>query len=299
MGSLHERTQHQIEYGSGQSSPPELETMAVISIVPPSGRVEWGLHELWEYRDLLYFLAWRDVKVRYKQTVIGITWAVIQPVLTMVVFSMLFGRFAKVPTDDIPYPAFAYSALVPWSYFSHALTKSISSLVSDGALVTQVYVPRLILPMAAVLGGLVDFLIAFVVLLFLMWYYGISPSLAILTLPLFILLLVGTAFGVSLWLAPLNAQYRDVANAIPFLTQLWLFVTPVAYPSNLIPEPWRALYGLNPMAGVVEGFRWALLGGTHGPPVPTLVFSAAAVVALLFSGLYFFQRKQETLADVV
>jgi lipopolysaccharide transport system permease protein len=294
-----ERAKPRGKIGSVPGAQRNPDPSPVTIIIPPAGRVRLQLGELWEYRDLLYFLIWRDMKVRYKQTIIGATWAILQPLLTMVVFSVLFGRLFNVSTGEIPYPIFAYSALVPWTYFTHALTKSTYSMVADQALITKVYIPRLILPLAAVLAGFVDFVIALIILFFLMFYYKLAPTLAILTLPLFTLLTIATAWGVSLWLAPLNAEYRDIANALPFLTQLWLFATPIAYPSNLIPERWRVIYGLNPMVGVVEGFRWALLGSANQSPGPMLAVSAVAVVVLLVSGLYFFRRKEETLADVV
>ena len=229
-------------------------------IQPSRGWVSLKLRDVWEYRELLYFLAWRDIKVRYKQTVLGAAWAILQPDLTMVVFSVVFGRLLQAPSDGIPYPIFTFCALLPWQLFAHALTQSSNSLVSNERLITKVYFPRLVIPISAILAGLVDFGIAFVVLLGMMLYYGIVPTAAIVTLPLFLLLAVATALAVGLWLSALNVQYRDVRHTIPFLTQIWLFATPVAYASSLIPEPWRAWYGLNPMVGVVEGFRWALLG---------------------------------------
>jgi len=266
-------------------------------IQPSRGWVALNLRDLWAYRELLYFLVWRDIKVRYKQTVLGAAWAVLQPFFTMVVFSIFFGGLAKVPSDGIPYPIFAYCALVPWSYFAGSLERAGNSLVGSSHLITKVYFPRLAIPISAVLAGLVDFGIAFVVLLGMMLYYGIAPTAAVLTLPLFLLLAVLTALGVGLWLSALNVQYRDVRYTIPFLTQVWLFLTPIAYPSSLVPEQWRALYGLNPMAGVVEGFRWALLG--KDPPGPLLVVSTVVVVLLLIGGLYYFRRMEKTFADVV
>jgi lipopolysaccharide transport system permease protein len=256
------------------------------------------LKDLWEYRELLYFLVWRDVKVRYKQTVLGAAWAIIQPFFTMVVFSIFFGRLAKIPSDGIPYPIFAYCALLPWQLFAHALTESGNSLVASQNLITKVYFPRLVIPLSAVLAGIVDFGIAFVVLLGMMAYYGITPTVAVATLPLFLLLALGTALGVGLWLSALNVQYRDVRHTIPFLAQFWLFATPVVYPASLVPEFWRPLFGLNPMAGVVEGFRWALLG-TAQSPGPLLAVSVAVVFALLVGGLYYFRRMEKTFADVV
>ncbi|HLE62706.1 MAG TPA: ABC transporter permease, partial [Pyrinomonadaceae bacterium] len=220
-----------------------------LHIRPATGWAAIGFRELWEYRELLYFLTWRDVKVRYKQTALGAAWAIIQPLFMMVVFSLFFGRLAKVPSDGIPYPVFAFCALLPWQLFAHALTESSNSLVANERLITKVYFPRLVVPISAVLGGLVDFAIAFVILLLMMPYYGIVPTWAIVTLPGFILMAVLTALGVGLWLSALNVQYRDVRYTINFLIQFWLFATPVAYPSSLIPERWRAFYGLNPMAG--------------------------------------------------
>ena len=278
-----------------------MTTQTVVSpiiIRPSRGWVPLKLADLWAYRELLYFLIWRDVKVRYKQTVLGAAWAIIQPFFTMVVFSVVFGRLAKIPSDGLPYPVFAYCALLPWQLFAHALTESGNSLVASQNLITKVYFPRLVIPLAAVLGGLVDFAIAFLVLLAMMAYYGIAPTAAVATLPLFLLLAVATALGVGLWLSALNVQYRDVRYTIPFLTQFWLFATPVAYPASLVPEPWRAVFGLNPMAGVVEGFRWALLGTAHAPG-PMLAVSGAVVLALLVGGLYYFRRMEKTFADVV
>jgi lipopolysaccharide transport system permease protein len=256
------------------------------------------LRDLWVYRELLYFLAWRDFKVRYKQTVLGAAWAIIQPLFTMVVFSIFFGYLGKIPSDGIPYPVFAYCALLPWSLFAHALNESSNSLVNNQGLITKVYFPRLIVPIAPLFVGLVDFGVAFVVLLGLMLFYGILPSVAVLAAPLFVLLAVITALAVGMWLSALNVQYRDIRYTIPFLTQLWLFATPVAYPSSLLPEPWRSLYGLNPMAGVVEGFRWSLLGRTTAPG-PLIAVSCLAVIALLIGGLWYFNRMEQTFADVV
>lgn len=274
-----------------------IEEAPTILIRPSKGWTALNLRDLWLYRELLYFLTWRDIKVRYKQTVLGAAWAILQPFFTMVVFSIFFGRLAKVPSEGIPYPIFAYSALLPWSYFSGALDRAGNSLVGSSHLITKVYFPRLAIPISAVMAGLVDFGIAFVVLLVMMVYYRMSPTAAVLTLPLFLLLAVATALAVGLWLSALNVQYRDVRYTIPFLTQFWLFATPIAYPSSLVPEQWRALYGLNPMAGVVEGFRWALLGKT--PPGPLLAVSVSVVVLLLIGGLYYFRRMERTFADVV
>jgi len=272
---------------------------SVRTVIEPSrGWAALRLREVWEYRELLFFLVWRDIKVRYKQTALGATWAVLQPFLTMVVFSIFFGSLAKIPSDGIPYPIFAYTALLPWQLFAHALTESGNSLVGNRQLITKVYFPRLVIPISAVLAGLVDFAIAFGVLLCMMFYYGIVPTAAILTLPLFLVLATATALAVGLWLSALNVEYRDVRYTIPFLTQFWLFATPIAYPSSLVPERWRALYGLNPMAGVVEGFRWALLGKT-GAPGSLVIVSFLIVSATLIGGLVYFRRMEKTFADVV
>jgi lipopolysaccharide transport system permease protein len=267
-------------------------------IEPDRGWVSPGFRELWEFRELLYFLIWRDVKVRYKQTLLGGAWAILQPFLTMVVFSVIFGRFAKVPSDGLPYPVFAYTALLPWQLFAHALSESGNSLVMNRHLITKVYFPRLVMPIAAVLAGLVDFGIGFVLLIAMMAYYGIVPSLAILSLPLFLLLAIASALAIGLWLSALNVQYRDIRYTIPFLTQFLLFVTPIAYSASLVPERWRVLYGLNPMAGVVEGFRWALLGTAPGGGAMIGV-SVVAVCLLLLGGLFYFRRMEQTFSDVV
>ncbi len=267
-------------------------------IEPPRGWASIGLRELWEYRELLYFLTWRDIKVRYKQTALGAAWAIIQPLFMMLVFSLFFGRLAKVPSDGVPYPIFTFCALLPWQLFAHALTESSNSLVGNQNLITKVYFPRLVVPIAAVLGGLVDFLVAFVLLLLMMLYYGIVPGWTIVTLPAFLLLAVMTALGVGLWLSALNVKYRDVRYTIAFIVQFWLFATPVAYPSSIVPPKWRALYGLNPMAGVVEGFRWALLGKQHAPGAMLWV-SVAVVLVILVGGLFYFRRMEDTFADIV
>ncbi len=281
-----------VEQGEARGSVPTL------IIEPSKGWVSLRLKELWEYRELLYFLIWRDIKVRYKQTALGASWAIIQPFMTMVVFSLFFGRLAGIPSDGVPYPVFAYAALLPWLLFSNALTQSGNSLVGSQSLITKVYFPRLVIPIASVLAGVVDFAIAFIVLLGLMLFYGIVPTAAIVTLPLFILLALVSALSVGLWLSALNVMYRDVRYTLPFLTQFWLFATPIAYSSSLIPEQWRALYGLNPMAGVVEGFRWALLG-TDDPSWTLMIASASVVVVLLVGGLYYFRRMEKVFADVV
>jgi lipopolysaccharide transport system permease protein len=270
----------------------------VVTLVKPPGRlVCLNLAELWEYRELLYFLVWRDIKVRYKQTALGAAWAILQPLMTMLVFNLFFGRLAKVPSDGIPYPVFAYCALLPWQLFAFAITESSNSLVGSQNLITKVYFPRLLVPLSSVLAGLVDFSISFAVMLTMMFSYGITPSVAVVTIPLFILFTIMTALAVGLWLSTLNVKYRDVRYTIPFLTQFWMFATPVAYPSSLVPERWRALYGLNPMAGVVEGFRWALLGKNVGPGI-LLWVSLAVVILLLVGGLFYFRRMEWTFADI-
>jgi len=271
-----------------------------VTILEPQGR--WPrlrLHDLWEYRDLLYFLVWRDVKVRYKQTVLGAAWAILQPVLATVVFSVFFGRLAKVPSDGFPYPVFAYVAILPWQLFSFCLAESASSLVSNQNLIQKVYFPRLVIPLATVLTGLVDFGVAFIVLLILLFGYGIVPSAAsFVLLPAFLLFAIAAALSVGIWLSALNVQFRDVRYTLPFLTQIWMFATPVVYSSRLVPDKWRPLYGLNPMTGVVEGFRWALLGGAKGV-TPQVWVSAGMVVLLLAGGLFYFRRMESTFADIV
>lgn len=267
-------------------------------IQPPRGLGSLDVAAVWEYRELLYFLVWRDVKVRYKQTFIGASWAIFQPAMTMAIFTVIFGNFAKIPSDGLPYAVFAYTALLPWTYFSTALSRSATGLVSNANLITKVYFPRLIVPLASVIAPAVDFLFAFLLLLGLMAWFGIVPTWGILVLPLFFLLAMITALAIGLWLAPLNARYRDVGHTIPFLTQFWMFASPVVYPVSLIPESWRLLYSLNPMVGVIEGFRWALLGKGDTDFSPMLV-SVAVVLVLLVGGVVFFKRMERTLADVI
>jgi len=274
------------------------ESVQVIRIEPSKGWVALQLKELWAYRELLYFLVWRDVKVRYKQTALGAAWAIIQPVFTMIVFSLFFGRLGKIPSDGLPYPLFSFAALVPWTYFSHGLSQASNSLVGSANLIKKVYFPRLSIPIASVASGLIDFALAFLVLLGMMLYYGIFPGIQLIWLPLLLLLTLITSLGVSLWLSALNVHFRDVRQMIPFLTQLWLFATPIAYPSSLLSEPWRTLYSINPMVGVVEGFRWALLG-TDTAPGPMIIVSSLAAVAILVSGTFYFRRLEKTFADVV
>jgi lipopolysaccharide transport system permease protein len=269
-----------------------------VRIEPPRGWLELRLREVWDYRELLYFFVWRDVKIRYKQTAIGIAWVILQPLMTMGVFTLFFGRLAKLPSQGLPYPVFYFAALVPWMYFSYALQSATNVVVENQRVITKVYFPRLVLPFSAVLSGLVDFAIGFVVLAILTLAYGIRPTMAALWLPLLLLLAILTALGVGLWMSALNALYRDVRFVMPFVVQFWMFASPVAYPSALVPERWRWLYGLNPMAGVIDGFRWALTG--HGqPPGPVMLASAAMVVVVLVGGLFFFQRMESTVADRV
>jgi lipopolysaccharide transport system permease protein len=268
-----------------------------IYIKPTTGLAALNLRDLWVYRELVLFMIWRTLKVRYKQTALGAAWAVIQPLMTMIVFNFIFGNVAKVPTDDIPYPIFSYTALLPWGLFTTALNQASRSLTANQNMVTKIYFPRLVLPISSVLAGLVDFAIAFVILVGLMFYYGVTPAWNILwTLPLFLLLSIVTALGVALWLSAINVQYRDVNYALPFLTQFWLFITPVAYSASVISEKWQLVYSLNPMAGVVNGFRWALLGAGSGPDLALWV-SVIISLVILVSGLFYFRNMERTFAD--
>jgi lipopolysaccharide transport system permease protein len=271
----------------------------VVRVQASTGWVSLRLRELWSYRELLLFLTWRDIAVRYKQTALGALWAIIQPFCTMVVFSIFFGKLAKIPSDGIPYPVFAYVALVPWTLFANGLSQSSDSLVGSANLIRKVYFPRLAIPVSTVMSGLADFLIAFAVLLGMLVYYGIQPTTrALWMLPVLVLLTFVTALGAGLWLSALNVRFRDVKYTVPFLTQFWMLATPIAYPSSLLHEPWRTLYGLNPMAGVVEGFRWALLQ-TDTPPGPMMAVSAAVALLLLSGGAYYFRRMEKDFADLV
>jgi lipopolysaccharide transport system permease protein len=272
--------------------------LRVTLIRPAAGWAPIDVQELWEYRDLLYFLIWRDIKVRYKQTILGASWAIIQPFCTMVIFSVVFGQLAHVSSNGLPYPIFSYCALVPWMFFANALAQASMSLVANERMITKIYFPRLLVPLAAVFAGLIDFLISFVVLIGMMLYYHMTPTTAVLATPAFLLLAIATAVGVGVWLAALNVRYRDVRYVVPFLIQFWLFATPIAYSSTLVPGKWRVLYGANPMTGVVEGFRWALLGES-GVSVPLFLLSALVVIAVLISGVYYFRRVEQTLADVI
>ena len=270
-----------------------------LRIEPSKGWVSLKLNELWEYRELLYFLTWRDIKVRYKQTVLGAAWAIIQPFMSMIVFTLFFGGLADIPSDGVPYPIFNYTALVPWTFFATALGASSNSLVGNSNLIKKVYFPRLVIPISTTLAGVVDFLLAFSVLILMMVYFGIVPTLNVVFLPIFLLLAFMTSLGVGLWLSAMNVQFRDVRYTIPFLTQLWLFITPIVYPSSLIEnDTLRAIYSINPLVGVVEGFRWALLG-TDTAPTLVIIPSFFAALALLLSGAYYFRRMEKTFADVV
>jgi lipopolysaccharide transport system permease protein len=270
----------------------------IVQIRPSTGLAALNLGDLWRYRELILFMIWRDVKVRYKQTLLGAAWAVIQPVLTMLVFTFVFGTVAKVPTEGMPYPIFSYTALLPWGLFTAALNTASRSLTANQNMVTKIYFPRLVLPLASVLGGLVDFAIAFVILIGMMLYYHVSPTGAVWTLPLFLILTLVTALGVALWLSAINVQYRDVNYVLPFLTQFWLFLTPVAYSAQVISAKWQTVYSLNPMAGVVNGFRWALLGTNTGPDL-NMAVSVAISIAVLVSGLFYFRSMERTFADMI
>ena len=273
-----------------------------IVIEPSQGWVNLQLRALWQYRELLYFLVWRDIKVRYKQTALGVAWIVLQPVISMLVFSGLFGVLLKVPSGGVPYPIFAYTALLPWTYFAASLNRSSTNLVDSANLITKVYFPRLVIPLSGVLSGLVDFAVAFVMLVGLMLYYRIAPTSAVILLPLFLLLALLTALGFGLWLSALNVRYRDVKVMVPFIVQIWMYLTPVVYGSSLIPERFRWLLGLNPMTGVVEGFRWALLGrhlADAQAPGPLFVVSIVIALLVLFTGAVFFRNTERTFADII
>jgi lipopolysaccharide transport system permease protein len=279
-------------------SQPAAAPPAVHVIRPPQGWLELNLAELWAYRELLYFFVWRDIKVRYKQTLIGAGWAVLQPLLAMTVFTLIFGMLAKIPSDGLPYPVFYFCALLPWMYFAGALATATNTIVDHQRVITKVFFPRVLLPVSAVLAGLLDLAIGFVLLLGMLAYYGMVPTIHMTLLPLFVLLALATALGVGLWLSALNALYRDVRYVVPFVVQIWMFASPVVYPASLVPVEWRWLYGLNPMAGVIEGFRWAVTGSGEAPGM-TLLASSLAVALILVSGLFYFQRMESKIADVV
>ncbi len=296
-------SQKELHLGTPMRNPADVlssaaRSMPLIRIEPSRGWTALKIKELWTYRELLYFLIWRDIKLRYKQTELGVAWAIIQPFLTMIIFSLFFGRLAKIPSDGIPYPVFAFTALLPWTFFANGLTQSSNSLVGNSNLITKVYFPRLIIPISGVLSGAIDFAIAFVVLIGMLFYYKMHITAAILWLPLFLILALTVALGVGLWFSALNVKYRDVRFVVPFIVQVWMFATPIAYSSTLIPEHWRAIYGLNPMVGVVEGFRWMLLGA-RTQPTPMIAVSTAVALAILISGAYYFRRVEKTFADIV
>lgn len=271
----------------------------MIRVERSRGWVSLRLGDLWEYRELVYFLTWRDVKVRYKQTLLGAAWAVLQPLLTMLVFSLFFGRLGRMPSDGIPYPVFTLAALVPWSFFSNGLTQSSNSLVGSANLITKVYFPRLIVPVATVLSGVIDFVLAFVCLIAMMAYYHRVPAATVVWLPVFLLLALIASLGTGLWLSAMNVQFRDVRYTVPFLTQFWLLATPIAYPSSLLHQPWRTIFGINPMVGAVEGFRWALFGGSAPPPLAVIAVSSVSATLILVSGALYFRRMERTFADIV
>lgn len=265
---------------------------------PPRGWFDLRMHDIWEFRELLYFLVWRDIKVRYKQTALGAAWAVIQPIVSMIIFSVVFGKLANLPSNGIPYPIFSYVALLPWQLFSKALSDAAGSLVNNQQFVTKIYFPRIFLPASSILSGMLDFLIALAILFIMMWYYHIPLTWHALLLPLLVIFVLVTSMAAAIWLATINVKYRDVKYVLPFLMQVWLYVTPVAYSSTLIPEKWRILYGLNPMAGVVEGFRWALLG-QQSPFGPLIMASVLIVIPLFIGGVMYFQRMELTFSDVI
>ncbi len=268
-----------------------------IVIEPGSSGFQLGLHDLWRYRELLYFLIWRDIKIRYKQTLLGAGWAIIQPLFAMLLFTLFFGRLARIPSDGVPYPLFAYAGLLPWTFFANALTNSGNSLVGSSSLITKVYFPRVIIPAAAVLAGLLDFVIAFLLLVPMFVYYRISVTWSLLLLPVFICLAIFLALGVGMWLSALNVKYRDIRYALPFLIQLWLFASPVIYPTSIMPERWRWVLALNPMTGIIEGFRASLFGGQLR--ALTILTSAAMTVAILIISFFAFHRVEDSFADVI
>jgi lipopolysaccharide transport system permease protein len=276
----------------------EFDDPSTILIEAADSPFDLQLGSLWSYWELLYFMVWRDVKVRYKQTAIGAAWAILQPVTTMVLFTAVFGGIARIPSDGIPYPIFAFTALLPWTYFSTALSRSGNSLVSNSNLITKVYFPRLIIPVSAVISPLVDFAMSFVLMIAMMVWFRISPGWGVLALPLLVLFCLLAALSVTLWLSALSVRYRDVGMVIPFLVQIWMYASPVAYPLRLVPEKWRFIYSLNPMVGVIEGFRWALLGQA-APPFSLTAASAVGVLVLLYGGLVYFKSMERVFADVV
>jgi len=276
-----------------------LKKNEVVVIKPSKGWVGLRLKDLWVYRELVYFLTWRDLKVRYKQSVLGVLWAILKPFMTMVVFTIFFGNFAKMPSDGVPYPIFAYTATLPWELFASAMSVASRSMVSSGSMISKIYFPRLIVPLASVMSALVDFFIGFIILIGMMIYYKIIPTIATLWLPLLILLALVTALGVGFWSSALMVRYRDVGYLMPFLTNIWMYITPVVYPASMIPEKWRLIYYLNPMTGVVEGFRYALLGTTQSISTGMVLLSAAISLIILVTGLFYFRRMEKQFADMI
>lgn len=271
----------------------------IVTIKPTKGWVGLNLKDLWIYRELVYFLTWRDIKVRYKQSVLGILWAILKPFMSMVVFTIFFGNFAKIPSDGVPYPIFAYTATLPWELFASALSVASRSMVSSGNMISKIYFPRLIVPLASVMSSVVDFFIGFTILIGMMFFYHISPTINTLWLPLLILLALVTALGIGFWTSALMVRYRDVGYLMPFVTNLWMYLTPVVYPASMIPEKWRLLYALNPMTGVVEGFRFALLGTTKSVSLPMLLVSTGIAILILITGLFYFRRMEKQFADMI
>jgi len=288
-----------VETTTAETAGPGVQEAPVPTIIirPPRKWVPVDFNELWEYRELLYFFTWRDVKLRYKQTGLGIAWAIIQPLFLMVVFSLFFGGLAKIPSDGIPYPLFSLAALLPWTLFAEGMTRSTISMVSNAGIMTKVYFPRLIMPVASIMSPLVDFCFAFGILIMMMAYYGFVPTINVIFLPLLVIFAMMTSLAVGLWLSALNVKYRDFQYTVPFLIQIWMFASPVVYPASMVPEQLRFLYALNPMTGVIEGFRWALLG--TNPPTLMIFISFVVVIALLVSGVFYFRRMEQYFADIV
>jgi lipopolysaccharide transport system permease protein len=274
-----------------------VNTVPILIIRPPRKWIPVDLHELWAYRELIFSFSLRDIKLRYKQTGLGVAWAALQPILTMLIFTVIFGGFAKIPSDGIPYPLFVLAALLPWLLFAEGLTRSTTSMITNANIMTKVYFPRLIMPLSSIISPLVDFMISFVILMVMMAWYGFTPSVNIVFLPVFLLLALATSLGVGLWLSALNVKYRDFQYTVPFLIQIWMFASPVVYSSSLVPESLRLVFGLNPMTGVIEGFRWALLGS--GTPSAMVLVSVGMVIVLLVSGMFYFRRMEQYYADIV
>jgi len=269
-------------------------------LIIEAGRTEKNYwKDLWRYRELFYFIAWRDILVRYKQTAIGIAWSVIRPLLTMIVFTFVFGKLAKLPSEGVPYPILVFAAMLPWQFFSNSLSEASTSLISNASMLTKVYFPRIVVPASSVIVSVVDFLISFVILALLMAWYGFVPGWRMFSLPLFLLLAFAASFGFSLWLSALNVRYRDFRYVVPFIVQFGLYVSPVGFTSNIVPEKWRLLYSLNPMVGVIDGFRWAILGGNTHMYWPGLILSTTLVIMILISGFRYFRKTERVLADII